>query len=187
MDKFQNKKRTDIDLLFNFANADLTNMDTRLRCSTVMERLWKHPSLHEDNRVGETGGDSDLIMDVLQRHLRSRFRKVVKNSMMLGSMPLWRISGSVSLELDPIRNCFQEQFKLRRVKKGNEVKALKKVVDQWLIEIIRDLNFKPRRFGRCHLCGGFFFQPTIKEKRFCSERCGNTARQQKYRKERRNN
>jgi hypothetical protein len=124
-------------------------------------------------------------MDALQRHLRSRFRNVIKNSKMLGSMPLWRVSGSVSLELDPIRNRFQEQFQLRKVKPGNEVKALKKIIDLWLMEIIRDLDFSPRQIGRCRLCGGFFFQPTIKEKRFCSEKCSNTIRQQKYREGRR--
>jgi len=172
-------------MLLSFTNADLAKPDHQQPYSDLMARLWHHPALHEDNRAREADGDVGYILGVLQRHLRNRLRKMVKNSMMLWSMPLWRVSGSVSLELDRAGKRFQEQFQLRKVKPGNEVKALKKIIDLWLLEIIRELDFSPKQIGRCHLCRGFFFQPTIKEKRFCSERCSNTARQQRYRKERR--
>ena len=185
MESQQPEKRAELDLLLGFTNADLARDENRRRYSTLMVRLWQHPALHDDNRVRGAADDSVYIMDALQRHLRSRFRKVVKNSEMLGSMPLWQTTGSVSIELDPIRNRFREQFRLRKVKPGNEVKALKKIIDLWLMEIIHELNFSPRQIGRCHLCGGFIFQPTIKEKRFCSERCSNAVRQKEYRKGRR--
>lgn len=185
MEKIKRERRAELDLLLGFANTDLTKEEHRRPYSTLMDRLLQHPALHEDNRRRDTSDDFVHIMDALQRHLRNRFRKVVKNNKMLGSMPMWRVSGSACLELDPIGSRFQEQFQLRKVKPGNEVKALKKIIDLWLMEIIRELDFNPRQIGRCLLCGGFFFRPTIKEKRYCSERCINTARQQKYRAGRR--
>jgi len=184
MEIIKKKKRAKLDLLLGFANADLTSKENHLRYLTIMDRLWQHPAIHDDNRIRSTNDDPAYIIGVLQRHLRNRLRKVIKNNKMLWSIPLWRVSGSVSLELDRAGKRFQEQFQLRKVKPGNEVKALKKIIDLWLMEIIRELDFSPRQIGRCHLCGGFFFQPTIKvKKRFCSERCSNTVRQKKYRAE----
>ena len=52
-------------------------------------------------------------------------------------------------------------------------------------EIIRDLDFSPRRFGQCPRCDGFFYSPTAKERIYCSTRCGGAARQEKFREERR--
>ncbi len=179
------EKRAELDFLLGFANADLTREENRRRYSTLMDRIWQHPALHEDNRGRVANDDFVYIKDSLQRHLRSRLRNVIKNSKMLWSIPLWRVSGSVCIELDPMGKCFQERFELRKVKPGNEVKALKKIIDLWLTEIIRELDFSPRRIGRCHLCGGYFFQPTKKEKRYCSEKCSNAVRQQKYRAGRR--
>jgi len=100
-------------------------------------------------------------------------------------MPLWQISGSVKLKLNPIENRFQEHFKLRKVKNGHEINALKKIMDLWLIEIIRDLDFTPRRFGQCLRCDVFFYTPTEKEKIYCSKRCSNAGHQDKFRKKRR--
>jgi ribosomal protein S27AE len=76
-------------------------------------------------------------------------------------------------------------FQLRKFKSGNEINALKKIMDLWLVEIIRDLDFSPRRFGQCPRCGGFFYSPTAKERVYCSTRCGGAARQEKFREERR--
>jgi hypothetical protein len=54
-----------------------------------------------------------------------------------------------------------------------------------LIEIIRDLDFKPNRFRQCPRCGNFFYQPTEKKSIYCSIRCGNAVRLKEFRRARR--
>jgi endogenous inhibitor of DNA gyrase (YacG/DUF329 family) len=60
------------------------------------------------------------------------------------------------------------------------------MVDLALIEITRDLDFKPNRFRECPRCGNFFYQPTEKKSIYCSIRCGNAVRMQQFRKQKKN-
>jgi hypothetical protein len=179
------ERRADLDLLVRFVNADIHQDETQSLQANVLERLRLHPALHPDNRQWMTDEDPTSVAKSLQRHLSSRFGAITANSKHLWEMPLWRINGSVSFTLHPIEQRFLERFQLRKFKSGNEISALKKILDLWLIEIIRDLDFRPRRFGQCPRCGSFFYSPTAKERTYCSKRCGGAARQEKFRKERR--
>jgi hypothetical protein len=179
------KRRAELDLLIGFVNAGKTTPASQHLQSRIMDHLHRHPALHPHNRGWKADGNLTNLMDALQQRLRDRLGSIIENKLMLAEMPLWRISGSVSFALDPIKNRFHERFQLRKVKRGNEINALKKIMDIWLIEIIRDLDFSPRRFGQCPRCGGFFYSPTAKERIYCSTRCGGAARQEKFREERR--
>jgi endogenous inhibitor of DNA gyrase (YacG/DUF329 family) len=95
------------------------------------------------------------------------------------------MGGSIEFTVDAKTNRFYDRFRFRKIKPGNELKALTRMIDQALIDIIRDLDFKPNRFHQCPRCGNFFYQPTEKEKIYCSIRCGDAVRLQKFRKERR--
>jgi len=179
------EKRAELDLLIDFANADMNATASQRLQTRVLDHLHRHPALHPDNRNWKIDGQLTTLFEALQQRLRSRLDSIVENKHMLAKMPLWEISGSVSFELNPIDNRFHERFQLRKVKRDNEINALKKIIDLWLIEIIRDLDFSPRRFGQCPRCDGFFYSPTAKERIYCSSRCGGAARQEKFREERR--
>ena len=178
-------RRDELDLLLDFANDDINQGKNQVLQAQILDCLRQHPALHPDNRMRKTDGKIARLMRVLQQHLLSRLSSIIENKIMLAEMPLWPISGTVKFTLNPIQNRFHERFRLRKVKPGNEVKALKKICDLWLIEIIRDLDFSPRRFGQCQRCGAIFCSPTVKERTYCSTRCSNAARQQKFRKGRR--
>lgn len=178
-------RRVELNLLIDFASADTTKAANQHLETRVLDHFHRHPALHPDNRDWRPDGQLTNIIGALQRHLRSRFGVIIENKQMLWEMPLWEISGSVSFALNPIKNRFHEHFQLRKVKRGNEINALKKIIDTWLVEIIRDLDFSPRRFGQCLRCGGFFYSPTAKERIYCSTRCGGATRQKKFREERR--
>lgn len=179
------KRRAELDLLVDFANADTTTATSHHIETRVLDHLYRHPALHPANRDLKVDGQPAHIIGALQRRIRSRLGNIIENKQMLAEMPLWVISGSVSFKLNPIENRFHERFQLRKVKRGNEINALKKIMDLWLVEIIRDLDFSPRRFGQCPRCGGYFYSPTAKERIYCSTRCGGAARQEKFREERR--
>jgi hypothetical protein len=179
------ERRAELDFLIDFANADMTSEASRHIQTRILDYLHRHPALHPENRDWKTDGNPPNIMDALQRHLHSQLGKVIENKKMLWEMPLWEVSGSVLLKLHPIKNRFYERFQLRKVKRGNETNALKKIMDLWLIEIIRDLDFSPQRFGQCPRCGGFFYNPTERVRTYCSTRCANAVRQQQFRDGRR--
>jgi hypothetical protein len=102
-------------------------------------------------------------------------------------MPLWKMGGSIEFTVDAKTKRFYERFRFRKIKPGNELKALKRMIDKAIIDIIRDLDFKPNRFHQCPRCGNFFYQPTEKEKSYCSIRCGDAVRLQQFRKLKKNN
>jgi hypothetical protein len=179
------KRRAELDLLIDFTNAGKTTPASQHLQSRILDHLHRHPALHPVNRDWKADGNLTNLMDALQQRLRDRLDSIIENKLMLAEMPLWQISGSISFALDPIKNRFHERFQLRKVKPGNEINALKKIIDLWLMEIIRDLDFSPRRFGQCPRCGGFFFSPTVKKRIYCSTRCAGAVRQQQFRDGRR--
>ena len=120
-----------------------------------------------------------------ENHKSCITRKIIHNTKLLVEMPLWKMGGSIEFTVDAKTNRFYERFRFRKIKPGNELKALKRIIDLALIEIFRDLDFKPNRFIQCPRCGSFFYQPTEKKKAYCSIRCGDAVRLQKFRKKRR--
>jgi hypothetical protein len=179
------ERREQLDLLFEFANADLKEKKNdqlkRQICDLLNSIMTGHPETCPDL----SGAKNDALIIGLQRHLCARLKKIIYNTKLLVEMPLWTISGSLEFTVEADTNRFYERFRFRKLKPGKELKALKRMIDKALIDIIRDLDFKPNRFRQCARCGKFFYQPTEKEKSYCSIRCGDAVRLQKFRKERR--
>lgn len=179
------ERRKQLELLFQFANADFKEKkDAQLkrRIYDLFNSIMKE---HQESCPDLLSAENDELINGLQRHLCARLKKVIHNTKLLWEMPLWKIGGSIELTVDAKTNRFYEKFRLRKIKPGNELKALKRIVDLAIIEIIRDLDFKPNRFRQCPRCASFFYQPTEKEKTYCSIRCGDAVRLQKFRKEKR--
>jgi hypothetical protein len=180
-----NERREHLDLLFEFANIDFTIAESDQLASQMygfLESMMAgRTAIHS---VALNTKKSDMMQE-LQKHLRARLKKIIYNAKLLVEMPLWTISGSLEFTIEAKINRFHERFRFRKIKPENELKALKRILDLALIEIIRDLDFKPNRFRQCPRCGILFYQPTEKKSIYCSIRCGNAVRLQQFRKERR--
>ena len=176
------ERREHLDLLFEFANTDLTVAKSdhlKSQMYGFLESMMAgRPAIYS---LALSAEKNELIQE-LQKHLRARLKKIVDNAKGLGEMPLWTVSGSLEFTVNPISNRFHERFRFRKIKAGNEIKELKRIIDLALIEITRDLDFKPNRFRQCPRCGNFFYQPTEKKSIYCSIRCGNAVRLQEFRK-----
>jgi len=182
------ERQEELGLLLDFTNANLKEEENKILCMRLWKHLSRHQALHPDNR--NLRAEDNAILEILgemQKHLRARLEDLVKNSTSYREeeLLLWSISGTMNFIIDPITNRFRQVFQLQKVKIGNEQNAFKKVLDLNLMEIIRDLDANPRRFGRCPRCRSFFCNLTDKKKIYCSLKCANSERQQKCRKGRR--
>ena len=179
------ERRGQLDLLFVFANTDLKKKKNDQLLRQIYDLLNSVMAEHTESCPDLLSDENYEWISGLQKHLCARLKKVIHNTKLLWEMPLWKIGGSIEFTIDAKTKRFYERFRLRKIKPGNELKALKRTIDLALIEIIRDLDFKPNRFRQCPRCGSFFYQPTEKKKAYCSIRCGDAVRLQKFRRERR--
>ena len=177
------ERRDHLDVLMGFTNADLTNgsNDDLIRRFTDFLNSMMHQ--HKETHPYIIGAENTLIIQGLQKHLRARFKKIIRNTGLLVEVPLWTVRGSLNFTVKNLDGRFYERFRFQKVKKGDELKAMKQLIDLALIEIIRDLDFNPRRFNQCPKCKSYFYQPTEKKRIYCSTRCGDAVRLQKFRQE----
>jgi hypothetical protein len=182
----QSERAEEFEFLIGLANADITHEQSQSLLERFAERLLQHPAAHPENRKG-IAEQMPNSMDMLQRHLRSRLAAIINKNLQLVEMPLWQVSGKIQFTVQASVSRFHERFQLRKVKPGNEINVLRKIIDLWLMEIIRELDLKPKRIGRCPRCGMYFCSPTNMGRKFCSTRCGNAARQQEFRERRSEN
>jgi hypothetical protein len=177
------EKRDYLDVLIGIANVDLTNGSSNQIVREFTDFLNLMMVQHRETHPFAMSAEKTEIMQGLQKHLRARFNKIIHNTKLLVEMPLWTIRGSLKFTVENKAGRFHERFRFQKVKEGNELKAMKQLIDLALIEIIRDLDFKPRRFNQCPKCKSCFYQPTEKERIYCSTKCGDAIRLQKFRKE----
>ena len=176
------ERRDHLDVLLGITNADLTNESSNQLRRQFADFLNLMMVQHRETHPFTMSAEKKIIMQGLQKHLRARFYKIIQNSQHYVEMPLWTVRGSLTFKVDK-PNRFYERFQFKRIKEGNELKAMKQLIDLALIEIIRDLDFKPKRFNQCPKCKSYFYQPTEKERIYCSTRCGDAVRLQKFRQE----
>jgi hypothetical protein len=177
------ERRDHLDVLMGFANADLTNGSSNQIVRKFSDLLNLMMVQHRETHPYTMSAEKTLILQGIQKHLRARFKKIIHNSKMLVEMPLWTVEGSINFKVDKEYR-FYERFRFQEINEGDELEAMKQLIDLALIEIIRDLDFRPRRFNQCPKCKSYFYQPTEKERIYCSTRCGDAVRLQKFRKER---
>lgn len=176
------QRRVELDLLFEFANADLEQETSAHIKSRILDLLY-------DAMMPAPGGHKVLdpreysaLLPKLQKHLRGRLNTIIRKTTVLNEMPLWKISGSLEFTVEGKTNRFRQRIQLRRVREGNEIKALKMAVDLALMLIIQDLDFRPDRFHRCPRCKAYFYQPTAKVRQYCSTRCSDAVSLERFMK-----
>ncbi len=176
-------RQEQLHVFFEFANADLTQIESEPYKSSIHKFI--DLIIPEYEKHFRKISDQEVFDNVcgLHKHLRARLKKTVDNTKMLVEMPLWSIHGSLKLTVEAKLNRFNERFRFPRMKPGDLLREIKRLIDLRIIEIIRDLDLKPIRFRQCPRCGNFFYQPTKKEKNYCSTRCGDAERLQAFRKE----
>src|SRR5210317_2009754 len=136
------ERRKQLDLFFQFANTELKEKKNDQLLHRIHELLASIMREHQESCPNLLSAENDKLINGLQKHLCARLKKVIHNTRLLWEMPLWKIGGSIELTVDAKTNRFYERFRLRKIKPGNELKALKRIVDLAIIEIIRDLDFK---------------------------------------------
>jgi hypothetical protein len=179
------ERRDQLDLLFEFANAKLEQGVGDHLKRQIYDFLNLMMMGHPEGCPDLLSTESDALIKGLQKHLCTRLKKIIHSTKLLVEMPLWKVSGSLEFTVEAKINRFNERFHFRNINPDNELKVLKKIVDLALIEIIRNLDFKPTRFHQCPRCLAFFYQPTEKGKTYCSIRCGDAVRLQQFRKKKR--
>ncbi len=177
------ERRDHLDMLVEFINADLTNGSSNPLMRRFADFLNLMMVQHRKTHPFTMSAEKTEIMKRLQKHLRARFNKIIHNTTLLVEVPLWTVRGSLEFTVENIAGRFHERVRFQKVKEGEELKAMKQLIDLALIEIIRDLDFNPRRFHQCPKCKSYFYQPTEKKRIYCSTRCGDAVRLQKFRKE----
>lgn len=176
------ERRQQLELLFAFAKVDLSSKESSLTTRGFIDFLESASVTFVNKRPFVRISDANEQMQGLQEHLRGRFNEIIQNSNHYVEMPLWALHGTLAFKITRGGLRIHQELVWPENPEENELDTLKRFIDWVLIKVMLDLDIEPRRFGLCPRCGAFFYQPTKKEKVYCSIRCGDAARLQKFRK-----
>jgi hypothetical protein len=116
----------------------------------------------------------------VQAHLRSRMDMIIAAAKSENRAPLFQIPGIQKISVySPA--LFQKELDLGKDLK-DPLEDEKRRVDLRLVDLIWDLDLKPGRFRRCAKCRKYFYQPTSRERNYCSTRCAVAVRQAEFQK-----
>ena len=201
---FLKKQRGHLDVMFAFANLELQTVkkdhfnDRSISefirflvsgdlSSHKLSSLVDESEIQRLKKLEKAAEDSETIR-IIQQHLRNRIFKIMEYIVKYPvKMPLWEVKGAVQLIINP-GDHFSEALTLHVDDIDNVNKQLMDLIDLRLAELIRDLALQPKRFRECLKCDKLFYQPTSREKNYCSVKCAGAVRQAKFQKnaERRN-
>jgi hypothetical protein len=121
------------------------------------------------------------ILIEAQQHICSVFNRIYDNSEYLWEVDIFENSCRSVMKLNPYTKTFNLIIFPLYDKKEPQLERIKHTIDIILINLINGLNFEAHRFKKCDRCNAFFYQPTAREKVFCSDKCANAIRQKKFR------
>jgi len=117
----------------------------------------------------------------MQRHLRERLQKIIEQANGPAEITLWELKGTVKFCVNPLTSQFFEIFIAETGDKDDPAQFIASLADFQIVQLIKDLGLHLRRFRVCEKCGAFFYQPTSREKKYCSVNCAGAARQARFR------
>lgn len=122
----------------------------------------------------------------LQSHLRSNLDAIIRASNRAENMSVLEMTGTRKVSIDIEQDSFVEAFSPQGLSSSSELDLAteKSLADLVFADMVQEANLRPSHFRRCERtkCGKFFYQPTEKDKNYCSEKCANADRQYEYRK-----
>jgi hypothetical protein len=177
---FIKEQKQQLDTMLEYANTDL-EVKSVDDLKTFGDRFIDLLTIenHSHKKLFDQSGGFDFFSS-LHLHLRSRINAVIDAMLMLWEMPLWKMEQATELNANPLENQFTVNFVLDDSVREDPIKFGKMLIDFKLFELFSDLDLKPRRFRRCWKCKKFFYQPTSREKKYCSQKCAGAKRQYLY-------
>ncbi|MGA2956686.1 MAG: hypothetical protein ABSF48_13320 [Thermodesulfobacteriota bacterium] len=137
---------------------------------------WRiSPEKINDHRIDSS---REKIFSELQAHLRVKVEDILKSAEREDKKVLLEIPG-VRRILISTPNRFDEEFRVE-IPSGDPIEESKIKLVIAFFDLIRDLDLKPNRFKTCSRCGKFYYQPTARDKGFCSSYCGSAVRFKRY-------
>jgi hypothetical protein len=176
-------RRVQLDNLLEFVNADLGQPERAAIQARIVDLLFDATTPGPGcKRILPVEKHRDLL-PALQEHLGNHINRITSSSEMPVEMPFLIFNGSLELTLDRGGTRFYQRLRLLDVKEGDELNILKQALNLTLLQVIRDLDLRPKRFRKCQRCNAFFYQPTARKKDYCSTRCNDAVRLQRFRKQ----
>jgi hypothetical protein len=171
---FVQNRRRDLDLLLRLAYQDFAESD-----SQEIRRFKDDWQRVMGSEVAADDGQADRkTHEELQAYLVGRLNELADTATQIAELPLWTLSGTLQVNANPLTGQFTEEFSLE---KGEQwLEGQKKNIDWTLTRLLWDLDLEPGRFRRCARCGKVFYQPTSRDKNYCSKRCAGNERQRRY-------
>ena len=128
----------------------------------------------------ELAKKKDFFVEV-QKHLQNRVGTLVKSLQKTDEVIIFSsLPGNYKIVLDPKSNSVKGNFvaaeRLQETKRL-DLDIEKDLADIAFSELLLDHDIFPDRFKRCPGCGTYFYQPTAREKTYCSNSCGHALRQ----------
>ena len=197
--RFIEHRRHDLNLLFALANADVDSMEDILirtflknyaKFIRAENRQYPNRQLGQANRLLKenpslkTKTKAKDISRWVQSYLVLRLDAIIRASVLLWDTPLWTVSGCLNVGVDPINDRFLAELSFDENNPKGLFEVEKDLIDLRLSELIHDLDLRPSRLRRCQRCKKLFYQPTAKDKRYCSDTCASAVRQERYKKKR---
>lgn len=190
----QERKR-ELDALIEFSNAEIQSMEDRDIADLVYgcrlfeeDQAWMSFILKSRSRDflpdSEDRARRKKSLLELQSHLREKLR-IILSAVSTGNQTLiLEITGTTVFTAHPLKDRF-----LLNLTEGKETDPLKKEkarLDFKLLDLVRILGLKPRRFKECLECQHIFYQPSSKDKVYCSQKCSGVHRQKAFQKKKKN-
>lgn len=135
------------------------------------------------NSTPEVLQERKQFFSQLQLHLRERVEETIKavNS----DKPLHICNIERKIVVDPSLDRFVEEPLFEKMQSQDALGHETRKIDIAFADLLRDLDLRPSRFRICLKCRGVFYQPTLREKNYCSLRCAGAVRQARYEKRKR--
>lgn len=97
--------------------------------------------------------------------------------------PVIEMTCKYTLVIDPATKEYVEKFEPNKdLTPGDalDLKGDKLLLDLAFVELVKKEGLVAGRFKRCEKCSKIFYQPTAKDRQFCSTYCGGVTRQAKH-------
>lgn len=184
------ERKKELEALLDFANAEILVMEAR-----EMATLAYNCSLFEGDRSWGSfilrNASRDFIPDLqdlslkkkdlveLQDHFKGKLEEIMWAAETGQQATIFEVTGTTVFTAHPSKDRFLVE--LKEINKDATPLEKEKIrLDFRLVDLVRVLGLKPRRFKKCQKCKHIFYQPSLKEKVYCSPKCSGANRQLKF-------